>query len=367
MHLSCNICGGITESFMHLDNIPPLQNRFYETVEKAQGGAVTDVEYMYCRSCDYIMIHKELSTKFDPAYDNSDTASPIMVSRYLDVVSSIKKNCPNVNEKIVEVGCGRGELLHMLKESGYENLKGYDPASPENNTLISQMYWSPTEDSDVDCLIMRHTIEEIPNIKDFLKGCVKSLNVKGKVYCEITNVAELKNISGIFSMYPECHQLFSSLSLSKLFSHCGMSVTSIENIDNGMRLGVWGKKDSLPYGNLVACEMKKLKCSLEKCPKPIIIWGAAGRGGNLLAFLKLDLSIVAFVVDINKEKQGKFIPPFGTKVVSPEDIKWINPKTILVANKKYISEVNGMVPSNCSVLDISSIFNKELNNEKRSN
>jgi len=355
----CTVCGRAIENIMCLDNIPPLQNRFFPSRNDALNYATAKVEFWFCQDCDHIMIEKDIHDEFDPSYDNSDMASLLMVESYEQVVKQIVSHCLDKDKNIVEIGCGRGELLYLLKDLGFTNLKGYDPASLLDNKLISRCYWSYSGGPKVDCFILRHTLEEIPDAKAILKSIVLSLSDNGEVYCEITNVSELKNIDGLFSIYPECYQMFSSLSLSKLFSQVGLTVSEIISIDDGHRLGIWAKKRNNYLNTKVLDGRENLSYLLKNVDGSVVLWGAAGRGGNILSFLKIDLSVVEFVVDINIKKQGQFIPPFGQKVVAPDSLSWIKPKIILLANKKYIREVKEMVPDYCNVFDITGFIDNK--------
>ena len=63
------------------------------------------------------------------------------------------------------------------------------------------------------------------------------------------------------------------------------------------------------------------------------------------------------MVDLNSEKQGKFMPPYGQEVVASERLKDINPGTIIVASKKFIDEVRLRTPACSKVVALEELPN----------
>ena len=68
------------------------------------------------------------------------------------------------------------------------------------------------------------------------------------------------------------------------------------------------------------------------------MWGTGGKG---ITFLNsLDTSdVVAYVVEINPDKQGKYTPGTGHPIVSPEHLASEPPDTIIITNALYEREM----------------------------
>ena len=81
-------------------------------------------------------------------------------------------------------------------------------------------------------------------------------------------------------------------------------------------------------------------------------YGGGGRAENILSFMKIGLKEIEYVVDINPEKQGQYIPPYGQKIILPITINNVKPKTIIIANGKYKNEISKMAPADCLVVAI---------------
>lgn len=351
---ACNICGEQSNTIFSVDRVPPIQNRFFSNTIEAQNFDATKVVFFWCDNCQHVSIHKEKSLDFDEQYNNNQAASSVAVNQFRAVFNDIEQMVPAKSSRIIEIGCGRGELLKMLQDIGYGNLKGYDPAAPAPSELVSNDYWNGEESEKADLVIARHTLEEIPDPKKFIATIAGAIKQGGYFYAEITNATHLIGVEECFSLYPEYCNIFSLLSLAGILSKSGFLIKSANAINGGEWLGVWAKKQDYLLSNR-SVELNELSRKIKKLPKPLVLWGAAGRGGNILAFLHLDLSEMEYVVDINVDKQGKFVPPFGQKIISLDELKKLEPKTILVANSKYKKEILAQVPTNYNVLTLGEI------------
>jgi len=350
----CNLCGEPGRRLLQAGPVPPLQNRFYASLEAARSAASSECEFLWCDTCSHVSVSKTRSSAFDENYDNSQTASAVAQQQHAAVVGDIQRWIPDRGAFILEIGCGRGELLDMLKDAGYQNLKGYDPAAPANTAAVVKGYWGGSGGGDPPCdlLVARHTLEEVPSPSSFVAAMAASLAPEGHVYCEITNANHLMDAEGLFSLYPECSNLFSVRSLSGVFARNGLSIEGVSSHNRGEWLGVWGRKLSVPSERAVMNSLEVLAQRIARLPRPLVLWGAGGRGGNILAFMRIDRSLIEHVVDVSKKKWGMFMPPYGQEIVAPGDLGRIAPRTILVANRKYKEEISAMAPAGCRVVAI---------------
>lgn len=357
----CEICGNKTLLWFQVSDVPPLQNQLFSSKEEACASSTTEAAFWRCQGCGCISIDKNISLSFDQSYNNSDIASPIMQAHYLHIARQIRRFLPDplTKTKIIEIGCGRGELLSVLETFGYQNIFGYDPAAPKKLDHIKQEYWHKLSENDIaDCFILRHTLEEITKPGEFVRDIAESLSSRGLLYVEITNATTLNDPEGIFSLYPECQNLFTLDSIVFLATGNNMLVQEVEYFDQGRRVGIWMARYNVDK------ERPKKWCDIVRkrfldLPKPIALWGAAGRGSNILSFLKLDREIEC-VIDIDERKHGLFLPPYGHKVVPPESAHDHSIKTILVANEKYFSEISSQAPAGASIVTINSLIGEQI-------
>jgi SAM-dependent methyltransferase len=347
----CRACGSPTSPLLSVEHVPPQQNRFFASREAATDAVATSVEFLWCGACLHVGIEKQRAVGFDPHYDSRQSHSPIAKLHLGDVARRVAQHVP-LDARIVEIGCGRGEFIAELAAAGFTSVVGFDPAAPAPTPLIRNEYWrGAAQGGDVDCLILRHTLEEMPDFGDFLDGVVHALSTTGRLYVEITNAAKIYETGNIWSLYPEYCNLFSAHSIGRILLEKGMIVERVDEYAGGDWLGVWARRlnRSTPYP-VSPAQLAAKAAAVARLPRPIVLWGAAGRGGNFLAFLKVDRSLIAHVVDANESKWGKYVPPFGQKVVAPAELKTLKPATVLLASAKFRDEVRPHLPEGCLLL-----------------
>ena len=74
----------------------------------------------------------------------------------------------------------------------------------------------------------------------------------------------------------------------------------------------------------------------------VVAWGSGGQGITFLNLVQANRR-VAYVVDINPERQGKFVPGYGQRVVAPEFLHSYRPDVILITNPTYEAEIKQQV------------------------
>ena len=82
-----------------------------------------------------------------------------------DIISMIKINH---NSRILDVGCGAGNLLYSLKDIGFKNLMGVDPYIRENIInddvkILKKTIHELPDSQKFDLIISNHSFEHIPD------------------------------------------------------------------------------------------------------------------------------------------------------------------------------------------------------------
>lgn len=75
------------------------------------------------------MLSNDESTYFAQEYAQIDPQAP-WVRRFLnEIYRTLVHHDAQPHDSVLDVGCGRGYLLHYLMENGFESLRGIDPCS----------------------------------------------------------------------------------------------------------------------------------------------------------------------------------------------------------------------------------------------
>ena len=73
-----------------------------------------------------------------------------------------------------------------------------------------------------------------------------------------------------------------------------------------------------------------------------MVWGAGGKGISFLNQLPTS-DAIPYVVDINPDKKGTYIPGSAQEIVTPEFLAEFKPETIVLMNALYQDEIRQQV------------------------
>lgn len=73
------------------------------------------------------------------------------------------------------------------------------------------------------------------------------------------------------------------------------------------------------------------------------IWGAGAKGVTFLNLIDPDRAYIDFVIDVNPNKIGNFLPGTGHEIVSIEAIAQRGISTVIVMNPNYIDENKSLI------------------------
>ena len=71
----------------------------------------------------------------------------------------------------------------------------------------------------------------------------------------------------------------------------------------------------------------------------MLLWGAGAKGAAVCVLVDPQAELVAGLVDINKTKQGRYVPGTGHEIIAPTDPRVLSAKTVVVSNANYRSEI----------------------------
>lgn len=101
-------------------------------------------------------------------------------SSYLSNYMWLFKNLCNYNSKILDIGCGNGDLLLEMNKLGFKNLKGLDPFIANDlyypNGVTVQKKQISEIDETFDLIMLHHSFEHMENPKTTLESIYRCLN-----------------------------------------------------------------------------------------------------------------------------------------------------------------------------------------------
>lgn len=305
--------------------------------------------------------------------------------RLREVAADLQTMIRDRAARVLEIGCANGRLLSMLKETGYANLLGIDPA-PSSAEIARRLYDisvttatlfdPPASEARYDYVVMLGVLEHIRDVSAAIRNVQRLLSDKGCVYVEVPDASHpIPNYDGPFQEFSTEHiNFFSPASLEYAMEAVGFRTMSCKSVAREPRKGelAWVARGLFQTGTqsrtvfprhhetenalrkyIRECrsgeaELRQKLARLAKSGKPIIVWGVGTHTRRLLANGAFaGIKIVAFV-DSNPKYQGRQLQ--GIPVLSPETLRE-RQEPILISSCTFQEEIRRQIGEQLQLLN----------------
>ena len=256
-------------------------------------------------------------------------------SHMQDVAWVVKDLCRELDGAIVEIGAGRGEfasLFHGWNYIAYE--PSDDAAECATHCVTRKRYfdWTSMKDDHPDAILLRHVLEHFAQPREFLEELALEAHQNSLtpyMVIEVPNIQPAFEAGRLEDWVYEHAQHFTPDSLRTVLDLSGWHTTEVETLYNDeVILAIASLSDiKCPKTNRIFEAHENLKrtgVSL-KCP---VFWGGAGKCANTLNMLAIEGPVI--VVDSDSRKWGCFVPGTDYEIQTPEILKSLKPKEIIV-------------------------------------
>jgi SAM-dependent methyltransferase len=375
----CPSCGSNEVSvFYEVQNVPVNSCILLSTEREALDFQRGDIVLGFCKLCGFIsnLAFDPLKVIYSSAYEDQQSFSSTFNKFAQDLAKRLIDKYQLCNKTILEIGCGKGDFLALLCELGPNSGVGIDPAHIKGRVLskasdrlkfIADYYSQRYANYRADLVCCRHTLEHIPNVFEFINEIRKSIGnrLDTAVFFEIPDVTRVLKEQAFWDIYYEHCSYFSKGSIARLFRYCSFEVTDLGKDFDDQYLILEARptlqlsnKKNVFEGNVtkIASDVQYFATHCKEkmahwrdrikryndSGKRVIVWGS---GSKCVAFLTT-LGIkdeVAYIVDINPFRHGKFLPGTGKEIMSPQFLKKCKPDLTIVMNPVYCQEIKQMI------------------------
>jgi SAM-dependent methyltransferase len=371
----CPVCEAANvQAFVHIGRLPVNANILWPTREQAVGAPRGPIGLGFCGRCGHVfnMQFDPPLIEYDQDYENSLHFSPLFHDYARSLAAHLVERYDLHGKDIVEIGCGKGEFLHMLCELGQNRGVGFDPSYlPEPNaadagrvTFVQDYYSERYGGYRADLICCQQVLEHIPAPRELLAILRRAIGERRDtaVFFEVPNVGYTLSRLAIWDIIYEHCSYYSAASLAYLFAVHGFEVRDLVETFGGQFLAI----EALPrdvaappcsqeiahmardvaafaenYRQTIAAWRQRLD-HLARSGRRAVVWGAGAKGVTFLNTLAIDKQI-DYVVDMNPRKQDMYITGTGQRIVAPEFLRDERPDVVIVMNPIYEKEIQKII------------------------
>lgn len=376
---TCPSCGvGEMTVFYRLAEVPTNSCILLESAEAARAWPKGEIALASCGHCGFIsnVAFDEKLTEYSQRYEETQGFSPTFQRFHHALAEELVERHGLRNKKIIEIGCGKGEFLHLLCALGENRGVGFDPAYIDareqqirgKNVEIIADYFSPQYPVEgADFVVCKMTLEHIPETGVFLDQIRKAVagSEDTVVFIQVPEATRIFHDCAFEDIYYEHCSYFTATSLATLMEAVGLQVVrtavtygdqylTVEARYGGGAPGVsrdtraeaaeW-LKEVASFPGRVAAKIAAWREDIERRRRDgqrVAIWGSGSKGVSFLSTLGVS-DLVSYAVDINPHRQGYFMPGGGQRIVGPDELKTLRVDYVVVMNGVYLPEVRAML------------------------
>jgi SAM-dependent methyltransferase len=364
--------------------VPVLQNRVYPTQREARAAPAGRIELLVCDRCGFghNAAFDPRLVEYDEHYDNQ-VPSAVMDAHYRSLVSRLASRFALDGRLVLDVGCGKGTFLHtaasMLKhmrgigiDPSYEGLA---TAADGRLQFVAEMFDSRHVTEEPALAVCRHVLEHLPQPVEFLASLRKALSQwpRTPLFLEVPDTSWITANAAFWDFCYEHCNYFDASSLRLTVAHAGFNGASIDGTFFGNQY-LWVEHDpSAPNAQsrpeagaalgLVHYAKQEAR-ALQECSQRLgvltqqghrlVVWGMATKGVMFVNLLDATCQRFAACIDINKDKQGAYIPLTGHRIEPPVALQQLEGEQlgVVVMNTNYLDEIRGA----CTQLNVQARF-----------
>lgn len=302
------------------------------------------------------------------------------------VTTMINRFGLSATHRVVEIASNDGYLLQYVKAAGIP-CYGIEPtastaaaARAKGIESIERFFGTALADElstagrQADLIAANNVLAHVPDINDFVAGFARLLTPAGVATFEFPHLLKLLEHCQFDTIYHEHFSYLSLTAVARIFEANGLQVFDVEEWPtHGGSLRVFAQRAGGPHDvspavtAMLARETQAgltqrdayhsfqaraeaiknafvsflLECKARG--ERVAAYGAAAKGNTLINFAGIRADLLAYVVDRNPAKQGKFLPGSRIPIVSPEHLIADQPAWIVILPWNLRDEVIGQM------------------------
>lgn len=368
----CAACGAADLEVVHeVPNVPINSCILVDDRRAAVDFPTGRIVLTFCHGCGFIgnAAFEPERIRYGEGYEETQAFSPRFRAFAQDLAERLVERHGLHGREILEIGCGKGEFLALLCALGENRGTGIDPGyvpgrlddpGVERMEVITDFYGPEYRHLTGDLVLCRHTLEHIFDVRAFVELARQSAERRpgAVVVFEVPDTGRVLREGAFWDIYYEHVSYFTPSSLRRLFvaADCHVEGVEVEYDEQYLILTARARPASsappLDPGE-VLMDYREVAAFRERHAKSVDRWQAQldllrgrrpvlwGSGSKAVAWLTT-LGVtdqIEYVVDINPNRHGKFLPGTGIEIVAPERLRSYRPEAVIAMNPIYRDEI----------------------------
>ncbi|MBU4580265.1 class I SAM-dependent methyltransferase [Patescibacteria group bacterium] len=348
----CRVCGCkfFEKPLLQYRNMPKAA-QFLPDKKALKRDKGIDLEVYQCPGCGLA----QLSNKPVPYYKEVIRASAFseeMKDFRMKQFSDFVKKFSLKNKKVIEIGCGRGEYLSLMKQFGVDAY-GLEYSEDSVKQCVKdglnvakgfiQSDNNKINNAPFNAFFILSFLEHLPNPNLSLRGIYNNLTDEAVGLVEVPNFDMILR-NNLFSEFISDHLFyFTKETLSATLKLNGFEVVDCKEVwHNYIISAVVKKRKKIDISHFNRYQAK-IKREIEEYigrfkDKRVAIWGAGHQAFTIISLMNL-ANKIKYVIDSATFKQGKYTPVTHIPIVSPDTIDLDPIDAIIIIAGSYSDEV----------------------------
>ena len=374
--MKCRHCRApLTRRFLDLGTAPP-SNAYLDAARLDQPEAWYPLRLLVCESCWLAQTEdfagREALFTDDYAYFSSFSTSWLAhAQRY--VGDMIARFGLGARSCVAEVAANDGYLLQYVRQAGIPaygieptastaaaaRAKGIDIVPEFFGVALAERLAAAGRSADL--IAANNVLAHVPDINDFVGGFARLLKPNGVATFEFPHLVTMINECQFDTVYHEHYSYLSLLAVERIFAANGLAVFDVQQLPtHGGSLRVFAQRIGGRHAATAAlAALRKLEtdagvasngfyAGFQRAAETVkddllrflvdtrrdgarvAAYGAAAKGNTLLNFAGVRADLVAYVVDRNPAKAGRFMPGSRIPIVAEARLREDRPDLILI-------------------------------------
>ena len=226
-------------------------------------------------------------------------------------------------------------------------------------------------------IIANNVMAHVPDLRDFINGLSLLCGPDTRISIENPSIANILVGMQFDTIYHEHYSYLSAYSVSRISKNSGLQLSKVEDLSiHGGSNRYWLSRLDLDNfidpsvsrvtnfeidnGLFDAQEWTNYAAKVSNILKGLLAWlragrennariygyGAAAKASTILNSIEVDPNLLIAIADMSLEKQRRFMPPHGIKIIAPQDLFTAKPTDVLIFPWNIKSEIANYLREN---------------------